>query len=283
MLQVNEQTLLDMYQSLIDDGIELSSADKAKYDSLKAKADNKHHVDTSKDNINEFNDNLIIPSDLDKQEAYAYRVRANVIYLVHRLNNFSVIVKHALANKGIETYHCERLQALYNDFVDGKFGDKNIGDICGEYIESLPSAEDIGLTQQEVIDRLRDVSEEFAKYLLNKHISCLKTFMLYYARCQHEIIMAAEFEAYHLQNLTRAYEMLAYMDYPICRESLYTIYGLFYKLTRDTIDTWAQLPQVSKDEPISVNPDVDFSTLESHTPKRMTTAKFLELLQGLLQ
>lgn len=95
--------------------------------------------------------------------------------------------------------------------------------------------------------------------------------------------MAAEFEAYNLQNLARAYEMLAYMDYLICRESLYTIYGLFYKLTRDTMDTWAQLPQVSKDEPISINPDVDFSTLESHTPKRMTTAKFFELLQRLLQ
>lgn len=283
MLQTNEQTLLDFYQSLIDEGTELSSADKAKYDNLKAKADNKHHVDTSKDDINEFNDNLVIPRDLDKQEAYSYRVRANVIYLVHKLDNFKGFTNVVLAKKGIEKFHLKRLQALYNDFVDGKFGDQSIGDICGEYIESLPSAEDIGLTQEEVINRLRDVSEEFAKYLLNKHISCLKTFMLYYARCQHEIIMAAEFEAYHLQNVARAYEMLAYMEYPICRESMYTIYGLFYKLTRDTADVWIQLPQIKKDEPISVNTDVDFSVLESHTPKRMSPAKFLEFLKELIQ
>lgn len=282
MLQTNEQTLLDMYQSLIDDSIELSSADKAKYNSLKAKADNKHHIDTSKDDINEFNDNLVIPHDLDEHEAYGYRVRANVIYLVHHLNNFSSMVKNALANKGIETYHCERLQTLYNDFVDGKFGDKNINDICGAYIEALPSAEDIGLTKQEVIDHLRDVSDEFAKYLLNKHISCLKAFMLYYARCQHEIIMGAEFEVYKLQNLVRAYEMLAYMDYPICRESMYIIHSLFYNMTRDTMNTWVQLPYVSKDEPISVNSNIDFSTLESHTSKRMSKAEFLELLKELL-
>lgn len=252
-LNTNEQTQFDVISLLIKEGFELSESDQQTYERLKAKLDNAYSTENSSA-CEEFNKNLVIPDVLTGMQRFNYRVRRNAQNIVARAKFFEHTTKKLFEG---DSETAQLFKKFCKDFAAGDFQDKQIGEICLDFGNLLPSLAKEGEEFDPSIFISKIHSVEVRQRVLQHHIQYLKAAMLYYTRCNHPIIIAAELETNHIQGILRTYELCTVIDVPFSKEAFFVLYPLFVNIAVDTAMILDQLPTLDAGDPIKINPTVN--------------------------